>query len=244
MALIELKGIAKHYKIGDTKTTALDGIDLRINEGEFVAIIGPSGSGKSTLMHILGLLDSPTDGSYTLDGVEMKGRSDRQLARLRRELIGFVFQSFNLLSRLSVLQNVMLPMAYAKVPGRKRKARAMELLKSVGVADRAKYGTNQISGGQTQRVAIARALANEPQLILADEPTGNLDTAASNNVMGLLHRLHTEGNTIIVVTHNPEIAEHTQRVIELRDGKVIRDGAPQAGTRSTAHPAHTGRKVL
>ena len=223
MALIELSGITKHYKIGDTETTVLRDVDVTIEEGEFVAIMGPSGSGKSTLMHILGLLDSPSGGTYTLDGQRMDGRSDRQLARLRRDLIGFVFQSFNLLARLTVLQNVVLPMVYSRIPVRQRKDKAIKLLETVGVADRATYRTNQISGGQTQRVATARALANAPRLILADEPTGNLDSTASENVMALLKQLHREGNTIVVVTHNPEIAEQTQRIIEIRDGQIVRD---------------------
>lgn len=234
MALIELSGVTKHYKIGDTDTTVLRDVNLAIEEGEFAAIMGPSGSGKSTLMHILGLLDSPSGGTYTLDGDRMDGRSDRQLARLRRDSIGFVFQSFNLLTRLSVLQNVVLPMVYAGVPVRQRKAKAMKLLETVGVADRAGYGTNQISGGQTQRVAIARALANEPRLILADEPTGNLDTASSDAVIALLQRLHSEGNTIVIVTHNPEIAAKTQRIIEIRDGQIVRD----------AHRTPTKKKVV
>jgi putative ABC transport system ATP-binding protein len=202
-----------------------------------VAIIGPSGSGKSTLMHILGLLDSPSAGSYTLNGQRMDGRSDRELARLRRNLIGFVFQSFNLLARLSVLQNVVLPMVYAGVPVRQRKAKAMKLLETVGVADRANYGTNQISGGQTQRVAVARALANAPQLILADEPTGNLDTAASANIIALLQKLHQDGNTIVIVTHNPEIAAQTGRIIEIRDGQIVHDNATKTAGRGA-------RKIL
>jgi putative ABC transport system ATP-binding protein len=225
MSLIEIRNLSKHYQAGDTETVALHDINLSIEKGEFAAIIGPSGSGKSTLMHILGLLDSPTSGSYTLNAHNMLDRSDRQLAKLRRELIGFVFQSFNLLPRLNVLQNVILPMAYAGVPGRQRKTKAMEILQQVGIADRANYRINQISGGQTQRVAIARALANQPSIILADEPTGNLDTKSSQEVVDLLKELHKAGNTIIIVTHNPEIAEQTERVIEIRDGQIVKDAA-------------------
>jgi putative ABC transport system ATP-binding protein len=224
MSLIDIKSVGKEYQTGDNRTQVLKDINISIDEGEFVSIIGPSGSGKSTLMHILGLLDSPTEGEYLLDGKPMQNRSDRELARLRRGSIGFVFQSFNLLARLSVLQNVVLPMVYAKVPNRQRKGKAMELLKIVDLEDRANYKTNQISGGQTQRVAVARALANSPRLILADEPTGNLDTKSSQAIVDLLKRLHNQGNTIVIVTHNPEIASQTQRVIELRDGRVVKDG--------------------
>lgn len=228
MSLIELKDISKHYHTGDTETIALTDINLEIKEGEFAAIVGPSGSGKSTLMHILGLLDSPSTGEYILDGKNVLANKDSQLAKLRRNSIGFVFQSFNLLPRLSVLQNVMLPMAYAGVPARKRKDKALKLLKTVGVAERANHRLNQISGGQTQRVAVARSLANGPKLILADEPTGNLDTKASQVIVDLLKNLNKEGHTIIIVTHNPEIAEQTDRIIEIRDGHIVADS--KAGT--------------
>jgi putative ABC transport system ATP-binding protein len=225
MTLIELKNISKTYKTGSTKATVLNNVNVVINEGELVAIIGPSGSGKSTLMHILGLLDKPTSGQYTLNNQRMDQRKDRELAVLRRELIGFVFQSFNLLARLTVLQNVMLPLAYSGTRGRKRKEQAMKLLAQVGIDDHANYRTNQISGGQTQRVAIARALANSPQLILADEPTGNLDTASSETIIELLQKLHADGNTVVIVTHNPEIASRADRIIEIRDGQIVSDKA-------------------
>ncbi len=249
MSLIELRGVQKHYKSGDTVTAALQSIDLDINEGEFVAIVGPSGSGKSTLMHIMGLLDSPTSGTYLLADQQMEKRSDRELAKLRRELIGFVFQQFNLLPRLNVMQNVMLPMVYAKIPVRRRKTRALELLKTVGLSERANFRTNQISGGQTQRVAVARSLANNPKLILADEPTGNLDTKSSQAIVDLLKELNAAGNTIVIVTHNPEIAEQTGRIITVRDGTIVSDSAtskarPRQSQRPTRTMSRPGKVML
>ncbi len=229
MNVIELRDIGKTFTDRDEPTLALEGVNLSIAQGEFVAIIGPSGSGKSTLMNLIGLLDTPTAGEYILDGQKVASFGDRELARLRREKIGFIFQSFNLLARLSVVQNVELPMIYHGTRRSQRRQRALELLKLVGLADRAGYRPNQISGGQTQRVAIARALANEPSLLLADEPTGNLDTKSSAAIIDELRRLNREhGTTTVIVTHNPEIAEQTDRVITVRDGQVVSDEAQTA----------------
>ena len=212
---------------------ALQGVDLAIAAGEFVSIIGPSGSGKSTLMNILGLLDVPSEGEYLLDGVVVASYRDRELARLRREKIGFVFQSFNLLPRLTVQANVELPLIYAGVGAKQRRARAASLLKLVGIDHRSTYRPNQISGGQTQRVAIARALANNPSLLLADEPTGNLDTKTSADIIGELRRLNREtGATVIIVTHNPDIAHETDRIITVRDGRVVSDSAVKHSSRT------------
>lgn len=226
MNVIELKNIGKTFTDRAEPTIALESIDLTIAKGEFIAIIGPSGSGKSTLMNVLGLLDTPTEGDYLLDGQLVSNFSDSSLARLRREKLGFVFQSFNLLPRLSVVQNVELPLVYGGLKPKQRRARALELLSLVGLYERASYKPNQISGGQTQRVAIARALANHPSLILADEPTGNLDSKASKSIIGELRRLNREtGATIVIVTHNPEIAEQTDRTVTVRDGRIVSDTA-------------------
>ena len=224
MNVIELRHLAKTFTDRAEPTIALTNINLVIKQGEFVAIIGPSGSGKSSLMNIIGLLDTPTQGEYLLDGQPVSGLSDLKLARVRRDKIGFIFQSFNLLPRLSVIANVELPMVYAGVGSKDRHKRALKLLDLVGIKDRANYRPNQISGGQTQRVAIARALANQPSLILADEPTGNLDTKSSTAIIDELRRLNREtGATIVVVTHNPEIAELTDRTVTVRDGKIVSD---------------------
>lgn len=216
--VIEIKNIAKRYDDEAGVLDALKGVSLRVMPGDFLAIMGPSGSGKSTLMNIIGLLDRPTTGQYLLEGVDVSNLSDRKLARLRRDKIGFVFQAFNLLPRLNLLQNVEMPMVYQNVSASRRRARAKAVLTRVGLGDKLKNKPTQISGGQVQRVAIARALVNRPSLILADEPTGNLDTRKSLEIMRLLRELNRRGATIVVVTHNPEVAEHARTVIEVRDG--------------------------
>jgi putative ABC transport system ATP-binding protein len=202
---------------------ALRGVDLRIYPGEYVAIMGPSGSGKSTLMHILGLLDSPTRGSYLLAGEEVSKLSPARLATLRNRFIGFVFQAFNLLPRASVLRNVELPLLYAGVPGRERRERAMAMLARVGLADRAKHLPAQLSGGQRQRAAIARALVTEPSVLLADEPTGNLDQTTGAEIMGLFDELSSQGQTVVLVTHDPQVAAHARRLVRLVDGRIAED---------------------
>ncbi len=220
MALLELRDVSKIYHLGGEEIRALDGVTLDIERGEFVSIIGPSGSGKSTLMHILGCLDSPSRGNIRLDGVEIGEASQRELARIRNRTIGFVFQSFNLLPKLNVVQNVELPMIYAGMGGRARRERALKALEQVELGHRLKNRPSQLSGGQQQRVAIARALVNDPKVILADEPTGNLDTHTGEVILALFRRLSEEGRTVILVTHNPEIAAVTPRKIEIRNGKV------------------------
>lgn len=227
MALVELRDITKIYRLGDEEIRALDGITLDIEPGEFISIIGPSGSGKSTLMHILGCLDTPTSGTMMLDGIKIQGASPRQLAAVRNQKIGFVFQFFNLLPRLSVLQNVELPMIYAGVSARERRERAEAALKMVEMENRARHRPSQLSGGQQQRTAIARALVNNPRLVFADEPTGNLDSHTGEVILELFRRLSGEGRTIILVTHDPEIAAVTPRRIEIRDGKIARHVDPK-----------------
>lgn len=220
---IRLSNIKKIYTVGDATVAALNGLDLHIRKGEFAAIMGPSGSGKSTLMNILGCLDRPTVGSYMLDGEEVAKLSDDALALTRNQKIGFVFQNFNLLSRITALENVALPLVYAGVDKKSRVLRAEKLLDSVGLGARKDHLPNELSGGQRQRVAIARALVNEPRIIMADEPTGNLDTKSSVEIMGLFGKLHAQGKTIILVTHEPDIAEYANRQLMVRDGKLVRD---------------------
>jgi putative ABC transport system ATP-binding protein len=220
MALVELRNVSKIYRLGDEEIRALDDITLDIDEGEFISIIGPSGSGKSTLMHILGCLDSPTHGTIQLDGTMIQDASSRELAAIRNRKIGFVFQFFNLLPKLNVLQNVELPMIYSGISSKVRRERAMQALESVDLANRAKHRPSQLSGGQQQRAAIARALVNSPRIVFADEPTGNLDSHTGEAILQLFRRLSTEGRTIVLVTHDPEIAAVTPRRIEIRDGKI------------------------
>nr|WP_314806308.1 ABC transporter ATP-binding protein [uncultured Selenomonas sp.] len=218
-----LHGIRKLYRIGGETLAALDGIDLDIRRGEFAALMGPSGSGKSTLMNILGCLDRPSAGSYLLDGAEVAGLDDDALAATRNKKIGFVFQNFNLLPRISALDNVALPLVYAGVGRRERTERAQEMLAAVGLSDRGAHLPNELSGGQRQRVAIARALVNDPHIIMADEPTGNLDTKSTQEIMDIFERMHEKGHTIILVTHEPEIALRASRQLLVRDGRITRD---------------------
>lgn len=223
MALIELRGIEKRYRMGDVTVPALRGVDLDLEEGEFVAIMGASGSGKSTLMNILGCLDRPTRGSYHLAGNEVSTLDRDRLATIRNRLLGFVFQNFNLLARTSALENVELPLLYANVPAAQRVERARTALERVGLGQRIDHHPSQLSGGQQQRVAIARALVTDPRVVLADEPTGNLDSATSIEVMRLLQALGRGGITVVLVTHEPDIAEYAARVITMRDGQVLSD---------------------
>jgi putative ABC transport system ATP-binding protein len=223
MSLVELRNVSKIYRVGDEEIRALDDVTLDIEGGEFISIIGPSGSGKSTLMHILGCLDSPTRGTIQLDGVMIHNATPVQLAGIRNQKIGFVFQFFNLLPKLNVLQNVELPMVYAGVTSRERRDRAAEALKLVGLENRSKHRPLQLSGGQQQRVAIARALVNNPKIVFADEPTGNLDSHTGEAILQLFRQLSQQGRTIVLVTHDPEIAAVTPRRIEIRDGKISKN---------------------
>src|SRR5712671_5926373 len=220
MALVELRNVSKIYYLGGEEIRALDDVTLDIETGEFISIIGPSGSGKSTLMHILGCLDSPSKGTIKLDGVMIHDASARQLAGIRNRKIGFVFQFFNLLPKLNVLQNVELPMIYSGISTKERRARALAALEAADLANRAKHRPSQLSGGQQQRAAIARALVNNPRIVFADEPTGNLDSQTGEAILQLFRKLSQEGRTIVLVTHDPEIAAVTPRRIEIRDGKI------------------------
>lgn len=239
MPIIELQDVSKLYGFGDATTVALDEVSLSIDENEFVAVMGPSGCGKSTLMNLIGLLDRPTHGMYTLQGRPVAKLRTSQRARARRDTVGFVFQSFNLLPRLTVLENVALPLTYKGVGPSQRTKRARNMLERVGLLDRAFYYPNQLSGGQAQCVAIARALVNDPKIIIADEPTGNLDSASSRLVMELLSEIHKTGNTILFVTHNPELTRYATRVVYMHDGSIMHDEQTAIG-----EVAATARKAL
>jgi putative ABC transport system ATP-binding protein len=223
LPLIRMAGVTKTYDAGELAVQALRGIDLEIERGQMTAIVGPSGSGKSTLMHILGCLDAPTSGSYRLDGKDVAQLSGFQLAAIRNQKIGFVFQTFNLLPKASLLRNVELPLLYAGIGGSERRELAMEALRRVGLVERAKHRPSALSGGQRQRAAIARAIVNGPSLILADEPTGNLDTRTGLEILGIFDEMHAKGETIVIVTHDPRIAERCQRVVQIVDGRIEDD---------------------
>ncbi|GAT31545.1 putative ABC transport system ATP-binding protein [Terrimicrobium sacchariphilum] len=226
MALVLLENVVKSYRIGDQEIRALDGINLRIEEGEFIAIIGPSGSGKSTLMHLLGCLDTPSSGRMQLFGRDLTSARADTLAQVRNKEIGFVFQSFNLLPKIDVVRNIELPLLYSGIPAAERRKRAIEVAESVGLGARLNNRPTQLSGGQCQRVAIARALVNRPRIIFGDEPTGNLDSATGEMVLQMFRDLHASGRTVVLVTHDPDVAAVTKRVIEIRDGKVRREYNP------------------
>jgi len=221
--MLEIKKIKKIYQMGKVKVEALRGVSFYIDKGEFVAIMGPSGSGKSTLMHIIGCLDKPTEGNFIIGGKDVSKLNDDRLAEIRNKSIGFVFQQYNLLSRTSILHNVEIPLIYAGLKSKQRRKLAMQSLESVGLGDRVKHKPNEISGGEKQRAAIARALVNDPLIILADEPTGNLDTKTGEEIMKIFYKLHQQGNTVIMVTHEAEVARHARRIIHLRDGLIEKD---------------------
>jgi putative ABC transport system ATP-binding protein len=231
--LIDIRDITKVYDMGEERVRALDGVTVGIERGEYVAIMGPSGSGKSTLMNLIGCLDTPSSGSYVLNGREVAQMSDDELAQIRNEEIGFVFQTFNLLPRTNALQQVELPLVYSGVPKKERRERAVRALTAVGLGDRMGHHPNELSGGQRQRVAVARALINDPSILLADEPTGNLDSQTGTEIMALFDELNARGNTIILVTHEEDIAAHARRIVRLRDGKVRDDRPNQERVRAT-----------
>ena len=236
--VIRTVGLQKHYQLGAELVRALQGVDLVIGRNEYVAIMGPSGSGKSTLMNLIGCLDTPTSGEYILNGQPVSGLDDDQLARIRNREIGFVFQTFNLLPRSTALENVELPLVYAGVPRTERRERAARALEDVELGDRLSHRPNELSGGQRQRVAVARALVTRPSILLADEPTGNLDSRTSEEIMTLFGRLHAEGQTVIMVTHEPDIATHAERVVTLRDGTISEDRR-QIARRTSADEARS-----
>ncbi|MTV49053.1 ATP-binding cassette domain-containing protein [Heliobacillus mobilis] len=234
-SVIQIQDLKKIYRIGDQEIHALRGVSVAIHEGEFVAIMGPSGSGKSTMMNVIGCLDKPTSGEYFLDGQAISQAHDDELARIRNHKIGFVFQSFNLLPRTEAVENVELPMLYAGVGTKERRRRALDALEAVGLIERIHNKPNELSGGQQQRVSIARALANEPVILLADEPTGALDTRTSMEIMSIFQRLNDAGKTVILVTHEPDIAQYAKRIVRFRDGQIIEDG-PVLDRRTAALP--------
>ncbi|MFC1799692.1 ABC transporter ATP-binding protein [Candidatus Eisenbacteria bacterium] len=224
MELIEMRGIRKDYEMGKTEVHALRGIDLEVKAGEFIAIVGPSGSGKSTLMNLIGCLDRPSEGEYYLDGNKVDEMGDDDLARIRNKKIGFVFQTFNLLPRTNCLHNVELPLLYSSVSRKDREGKAREMLERVGLGERLRHNPNELSGGERQRVAIARALVNDPAIVLADEPTGNLDSKTGSEILSIFSDLNADGKTIVLVTHEQYIADYSRRVVSLRDGEVVTDG--------------------
>lgn len=228
-SIIQIRQITKFFKVGEQVVKALNGVDMDVKRNEFMALMGPSGSGKSTLMNIIGCLDTPTGGSYILNKRDVSRMTDDELAEIRNKEIGFVFQTFNLLPRYSALENVALPLIYAGISKSERNKRATAVLDQVGLADRMHHKPNELSGGQRQRVAVARALVNRPSIILADEPTGNLDTKTSYEIMALIDEIHQRGNTIILVTHEEDIAQHAKRIVRLRDGKIEFDEPAPAG---------------
>jgi putative ABC transport system ATP-binding protein len=230
--MIQLEDVTKVYRMGKVEVRALEGVDLTIDDGEFVAIMGPSGSGKTTLMNIVGCLDVPTSGRYLLDGTDVSRMSDNRLAKIRSRKIGFVFQSFNLVARTSAIRNVELPLVYAGVRARRHAAKVA--LEQVGLGDRLKHMPNELSGGQQQRVAIARALINDPVLLLADEPTGNLDTAASAEILRILGALNDAGRTVVVITHEEEVARFAKRIVRMRDGRIVSDQTQRIQTEVSA----------